>query len=73
MRSPGIQDSGHVSHGTGIPALPATLLASPSDYVLATDTASTSAVVTGKGCTSGTSGQPSSDDHMGEVGLPAIG
>jgi hypothetical protein len=28
---------------------------------------------TGEGCTSGTSGQPSSDDHMGEAGLLTTG
>jgi hypothetical protein len=33
--------------------------------------ASTSVVTTGEGLTGGTSGQPSSDDHVGEAGLPA--
>jgi hypothetical protein len=35
----------------------------------ATGTASTSAVAVDKGSTDGTSGQPSFDDHMSEVGF----
>jgi hypothetical protein len=38
-----------------------------------TGTASTLAVATGKGRTSGTSSQPSSDDHADEAGLPTTG
>jgi hypothetical protein len=44
---------------------------SPSGYAGANDTASTSAVATSKGCTGGSSSQPSSDDHAGEAGLLA--
>jgi hypothetical protein len=40
-------------------------------YAGATNIASTSAVATGKGCTDVISSQPSSKDHVGEVGLPA--
>jgi hypothetical protein len=69
----GVHDSDHASCGTDVPTLPLALLASPSGCVGATRTASTSAVATGKGCTGGTSGQPSSDDHMGEAGLPSTG
>jgi hypothetical protein len=36
-------------------------------------TTSTSVVADDEGCTSGTSGQPSSDDHVSEVGLSATG
>jgi hypothetical protein len=54
------------AHVSGVPAL----LASPSGCTGATNTASTSAAVTSEGHTGGTSGQPSSDDHAGEAGLP---
>jgi hypothetical protein len=64
-------DSGHATHSTGVPGVPATLLVLPSIYVGATGTASTSEVTAGKDCTSGTFGQPSSNDHEGEVELPA--
>jgi hypothetical protein len=71
MRNPSIDGSGHASRGTDVPALPAALLVSSLGYTGATSTTSTSAVTIGKGRTSGTSGQPSFDDHAGEAGLPA--
>jgi hypothetical protein len=37
----------------------------------ATGTTSTSTLTAGEGCTGGTSDQPSSNDHVGEVGLLA--
>jgi hypothetical protein len=46
---------------------------SPSGCAGATDTASTLAVTAGKGCTVGSSGQLSSDDHTGKAGLLAFG
>jgi hypothetical protein len=66
-----IHYSGHATHDSGIPDLPAALVGSPSGCTRATGTASTSAVTTGEDCTGGTSGQPSSDDHVGEAGLLA--
>jgi hypothetical protein len=39
--------------------------------VRATNTTSTSAAATGEGRTGGTFSQSSSDDHVGEAGLPA--
>jgi hypothetical protein len=68
-RVPDIHDSASASSGSGIPAL----LVSPSGYVRATSTASSSAIATGEGCTGGPSGQPSSDDHACEAGFPATG
>jgi hypothetical protein len=73
MRGPDVYDSDCINCGSGIPALPAALLASPSGYEGATGTASTAADATSKGRTGGTSCQPSSVDHAGEVGLPASG
>jgi hypothetical protein len=67
----GTHDSGRITCDSSIPAIPAALLASPSGYAGATGTASTSAVATSKGYTGGLSGQPSSDDHAGEAGVPA--
>jgi hypothetical protein len=71
MHGPGVHNSGRITCGSGIPVIPVALLTSPSGYVGATGTASTSAVATSKDCTGGSSGQPSSDDHTGEAGLPA--
>jgi hypothetical protein len=71
MCGPGCHDSGHATRGTGVPGVPATLLVLPSGYVEAIGTASTSEVTAGKDCTGGTFGQPSSNDHAGEVELPA--
>jgi hypothetical protein len=71
MHGPGVPDSGRASRGSGILTLCVVLLASPSGYVGATGTASTSVVTIGEGYTGGISGQTSSDDHVGEVGLPA--
>jgi hypothetical protein len=68
-RGPGVHDFARASRGSDVPAL----LTSPSGYVGATGTASTSAITVGEGRTSGTSGQPSSDDHTGETGISAIG
>jgi hypothetical protein len=62
-----VHDFARASSCTGVLAL----LASPSGYTGATDTASTSAVTTGESHTGGTSDQPSSNDHTGETGLPA--
>jgi hypothetical protein len=59
------------THGPGIPTLPITLLTSSSGCAGLSDTAPTSVPATGKGCTGGTSGQPSSDDHAGEARLLA--
>jgi hypothetical protein len=70
-RVPGVHNSGRATRDYGVTALPVALLASPSGCTGATDTTSTSAVATGEGCTSGSSGQCSYDDHTGEVGLPA--
>jgi hypothetical protein len=67
MPGPGVHDSARTSRGTGAP----TLLTLPSGCAGATGTASTSVVTTDKGHTSGTSDQPSSDDHVGEAGLLA--
>jgi hypothetical protein len=64
-------NSRRATRGTGVPALPAALLTSPSGCAGATATASTSEVTIGEGHTCGTSGHPSSDDHVGEVGLLA--
>jgi hypothetical protein len=47
------------------------LLTSPLGCARATVTTSTSVVAAGEGCTSGTSGQSTSDDHAGEAGLLA--
>jgi hypothetical protein len=58
-------------HGPDVPVLPVALLASSSGYVGATDTTSTLAVTTSEGHTGVTFGQPSSNDHAGESGLPA--
>jgi hypothetical protein len=66
---PGVHDSDRATRGSDFPALPATLLASPSGYAGATGTASTSAVAASKGRTGGSSGEPSSDDHAGETSL----
>jgi hypothetical protein len=68
--SPSVNDSGHTTHASGVPALPA-LIESPSNCAGATGTTSTSAVAVGEGCTSDTSGQPSFDDHAGEATLLA--
>jgi hypothetical protein len=72
-RGTGIRNSGHTTCDTNIPALPAALPTSPSTCAGATNTASTSAVVTSEGRTGGTSSQPSSDDHTGEAGLAGTG
>jgi hypothetical protein len=72
-RGPGVHDSGRTSRGIDVPALPTTLLASPSSYAGAIGTASTLVVTVGEVCIGGTSDQPSSDDHAGEAGLPGIG
>jgi hypothetical protein len=64
MRNLSLYDSGRTTSGS------ARLLASPSGYVRATGTTSTSAVAAGEGHTNGTSSQSSSDDHVGEAGLP---
>jgi hypothetical protein len=66
-RSPGAYNYSRTTHGSG--ALPATLLTSPSSCTRAIGAASILVVATGKGYTGGTSGQSSSNDHMGEVGL----
>jgi hypothetical protein len=71
--SPDIYNSGRATRGIDVPALPTTLLVSPSGCVGATGTASTIAVAAGEGRTGGTSGQPSFDDHAGEAELPATG
>jgi hypothetical protein len=65
----GTDDSSRAFRSSGIPAL----LASPSSCAGATDTASTSVVIASEGRIGGTSGQPSSDDHAGAAGLPAVG
>jgi hypothetical protein len=65
----GVHDSVRAFCGSSIPAL----LVSPSGYVRATSTASTSVVAVGEGRTSATSCQPSSNDLEGEAGLPAAG
>jgi hypothetical protein len=49
----GAHDSGRITCCSGIPAIPAALLVSPSGYAGATGTVSTSAVATSKGCTGG--------------------
>jgi hypothetical protein len=67
-RGPSVHDFARASRGSDIPAL----LASPSGYVGATSTASTSVATTVKDRTGGTSGQPTSDDPTGEVRLLAI-
>jgi hypothetical protein len=72
-RGPSIHNFGRATCGSSIPTLPAALLMSPSGCVRAIGTASTSAVAVSKDCTGGSSGQPSPDDHAGEVGLPASG
>jgi hypothetical protein len=71
-RGPGVHDSGRTTSGSVVPALSAALLVSPLGYVGATGTASASAVTVGEGCTCGTSGQPSPDDHTGEARLLAF-
>jgi hypothetical protein len=71
-RGPGDHDFGRATYGTGVPALPATLLTSPSGCAGAIDTASTSASAADEGRTGSTSSQPSSVDHAGEVGLLSI-
>jgi hypothetical protein len=63
----GVYDSTRAYHGSGIPAL----LASPSGCEGAISTTSTSAVTASEGHIGRTSGQPSSDDHVGEAELPA--
>jgi hypothetical protein len=64
-RGPSIYDHSRTTYGFG--ALPV----SPSGCAGATVTVSTSAVNPREGCTSGSSGQSSSDDHVSEAGLPA--
>jgi hypothetical protein len=64
-RSPSIYDHNRTTHGSG------TLPALPSGCARATISASTSAVATNEGCTGGTCGQSSSEDHAGEAGLSA--
>jgi hypothetical protein len=71
-RGPGVFDSGSTTHSPGFLVLLAALLMSPSGYEGATDIASISAVTASEGCTDGSSGQPLSDDHEGEAGLPVI-
>jgi hypothetical protein len=71
MRDPGVHDSGRTTRASDVLAVPAALLASPSGCVGATGTASTSTIIDGEGRIGGTSDQPSSDDHVGEAGLPA--
>jgi hypothetical protein len=71
QHGPCVHDSGRATQGFGILALPVALLVSPSGYVGATGTASTSAVATSKSCTSSSFGKPSSDDHASEAGLSA--
>jgi hypothetical protein len=66
-RGPDVHNSASASHGNSIP----TLLTSPSRYVGATGTTSTSVVTASEGCTGGTSGEPPFDGHTGETGLPA--
>jgi hypothetical protein len=65
----GVYNHSRTTSGSG--ALPAPLLASPSGCARATITASTSAVAAGEGCTGGTFGQSSSNDHAGKAELPA--
>jgi hypothetical protein len=71
MRGPDTHNFSHATRGSSVPTLPAALVTSLSGNAGATDTASTSAVAIGEGHTDGTSDQPSSDDHVGEAGLPA--
>jgi hypothetical protein len=59
-------DSAQASRGSGIPVQ----LTSPSGCAGVTVTTPTSAVTAGEGRTGGTFGQPSSDDHVGEMRLP---
>jgi hypothetical protein len=66
---PDVHDFGRATCPSDIPAPPATLLVSPLGYVGATGTTSTSTVAASKGCTGGTSSQPSSDDHVGKAGF----
>jgi hypothetical protein len=66
MHDPNVHDSASASRCSGIPAL----LMLPLGYAGATGTASTSRVTAGECHTGGTSGQPTSDDHAGEAGLP---
>jgi hypothetical protein len=69
MHVPGVYNYGYTTLGSG--ALPAPLLASLLGCARATSTTSTSAVIAGEGRTGATSGQSSSNDHVGEEGLPA--
>jgi hypothetical protein len=64
-----VYDSTHASRSSGIP----TLLTSPLGYTRVIGTASTLEVIAGEGRTGGTSGQPSSNDHVGEVGFLTTG
>jgi hypothetical protein len=73
MRSPDVHASGRATRGSGVPGLPTVLLMSLLDCAGAIGTASTSVVAIDKGRTSGSSGQPSSNDHAGEEGLLAFG
>jgi hypothetical protein len=66
---PSVYDYSHTTRGPR--ALLAPLLTSPTGYARATGTTSTSTVTIGEGPTSGTSGQSSFDDHVGESGFPA--
>jgi hypothetical protein len=63
----GAHNPTRASHSSAVPAL----LTLPLGCAGATSTTSTSAVAAGEGRTCGTSGQPSSDDHVDEVRLPA--
>jgi hypothetical protein len=71
MCGPDVYDSGCATHGSGVTALPAVVLTSPSGYTGDTNTTSTLAVTADEGRTGGTSGQTSSDDDAREAGLPA--
>jgi hypothetical protein len=69
MRSPDIHDSAHAPRGSSAPAL----LTSRLGCMGATSTASTSAVTIDESHNGGTSGQLSSDDHVGNMGLLTAG
>jgi hypothetical protein len=71
MRDASVHESGRSTRGSDVPDLPIALLVSPSGCMGATGTASISEVAIGEGHSGGTSGQPSSDDQMGEAGLLA--
>jgi hypothetical protein len=73
MHGSDIYNSGRATRGFNILALPAALHALPSGCAGATGTASTSAVTADEGRIGGTSGQSSSNDHVGEARLPASG